>query len=165
MQTQSGFVVRRMRPDDGPALDAVFAGMSDQSRYQRFLVPTPHLLTSVRRALLDLSDRHVAFVAESAGERRPIGIGRYVVTGPDEVEIALGVVDDWHRQGVGRELLGHVVRAATEAGKHDVVAAVASDNHAMMGLARACLPGVQVAVRDRMLCLCAALPSVSCAAA
>jgi GNAT superfamily N-acetyltransferase len=154
-----------MRPDDGSALDAVFAGMSDQSRYQRFLVPTPHLLSSVRRALLDLSDRHVAFVAETAGERRPIGIGRYVATGPDEVEIALGVVDDWHRRGVGRTLLGHVLRAAAEAGKHDVVAAVASDNHAMMGLARACLPGIQVAVRDRMLCLCAAVPAVSCAAA
>jgi GNAT superfamily N-acetyltransferase len=154
-----------MRPDDDQALEAVFAGMSEQSRYQRFLVPMPHLHASTRRALLDLSDRHVAFVAETAARHTPVGIARYVVTGADEVEVALGVVDAWHRRGVGRVLLEHVVQAVAAAGIHHVVAAVASDNRAVIGLARGSVPDVHVGVCDQMTCLSVDLPAAPHAAA
>lgn len=154
---------RRMQPDDILALEAVFAGMSAQSRHQRFLTPTPRLPTSMRRALLDLSDRHVAFVAQCAGTA--VGIGRYLVTAPGEVEIALDVVDAWQRRGVGRLLLERVVQAAVDAGMHRVVAVAAPDNRAVIGLARAYFPGVRVQFRDRMVWLSAALPVAAEAAA
>lgn len=154
-----------MRPDDDQALDEVFAGMSEQSRYQRFLVPMPRLSASTRRALLNLSDRHVAFVAETVSEHTPVGIARYVITGADEVELAIGVVDAWHRQGVGRVLLEHVVHAVAAAGIHHVVAAVASDNRAVIGLARGSVPHVHVGVCDQMMCLSFDLPAGPHAAA
>ena len=160
-----GVVVRRMQRDDVSALETVFSQMSDQSRYQRFLVPTPRLLASMRRSLLDLSDRHVAFVAESVVSGTAIGIGRYVVTGPGEVEIALDVVDAWQRRGVGRMLLEHVVHAAGTAGMNRLVAVTAPDNRAFLGLARACLPGVEIRLRDRMVWLTTALPTSAGAAA
>jgi GNAT superfamily N-acetyltransferase len=159
------FVVRRMCPDDVQALETVFAGMSEQSRYQRFLVPTPQLRSSTRRALLDLSDRHVAFVAETADEHIPVGIARYIVTGADEVEIALSVVDAWHRRGVGRALLQRVVQAVAEAGMRHVVAPVASDNRAVIGLARGTAPDVHVGVCDRMTLVSFDVPAVPHAAA
>ena len=162
-QLAESVATRRMQPDDSPALETVFAGMSPQSRYQRFLTPTPRLPASMRRALLDLSDRHVAFVAQCEGTA--IGIGRYVVTAPGEIEIALDVVDAWQRRGVGRLLLERVVQAAVDAGMHRVVAIVAPDNRAVMGLARAYFPGVRVELRDRMVWLSAALPAASVAAA
>jgi GNAT superfamily N-acetyltransferase len=162
-QLTEAVATRRMEPDDSPALETVFAGMSAQSRYQRFLTPTPRLSASMRRALLDLSDRHVAFVAECDGTA--IGIGRYVVTAPGEIEIALDVVDAWQRRGVGRLLLERVVEAAVDAGMHRVVAIAAPDNRAVIGLARACSPGVRIEVRDRMVSLSAALPAASVAAA
>jgi GNAT superfamily N-acetyltransferase len=159
------FVVRRMRPVDDEALEAVFSGMSEQSRYQRFLVPMPQLRSSTRRALLDLSDRHVAFVADTADQHAPVGIARYVVTGADEVEIALAVVDTWHRRGVGRALLQRVVRAVAEAGLHHVVAPVASDNRAVIGLARRTVPDVHVGVCAQMTFVSFDVPAVPHAAA
>lgn len=154
---------RRMQPDDLLALETVFAGMSAQSRYQRFLTGTPHLRASMRRALLDLSDRHVAFVAQAEGTA--VGIGRYVVTAPGEVEMALDVVDAWQRRGVGRMLLERVVDAAVDAGMHRVVAIAAPDNRAVIGLARAHLPGVRVRFVDGVVSLSAALPAASSEAA
>jgi GNAT superfamily N-acetyltransferase len=145
-----------MRPDDDLALETVFAGLSERSRYQRFLVPMPRLVGSVRRALLDLSARHVAFVAEDS-DRTPIGIARYVVTGPDEIEIALEVVDAWQRQGVGRMLLEHLVRAAAQADLHVVTGVIAHDNHAIVALARVTLRNVQVRACERTTCLSAAV--------
>jgi GNAT superfamily N-acetyltransferase len=162
-QLAGSVATRRMQPDDSPALETVFAGLSAQSRYRRFLAPTPRLPASMRRALLDLSDRHVAFVAH--GEGTAIGIGRYVVMAPGEIEIALEVVDAWQRRGVGRLLLERVVQAAADAGLHRVVAIAAPDNRAVMGLARAYFPGVRLELRDRTVWLSAALPTASVAAA
>jgi GNAT superfamily N-acetyltransferase len=161
----SRYAVRQMRPDDLVALETVFAGMSDRSRLLRFLAPTPRMTGSIRRALLDLSDRHVAYVAETVPERAAIGIGRYVVTGPGEVEVALSVVDAWQRQGVGRLLLDRVVREAADAGMRNIVAAASPGNPAVLALARARLPHARVEVRDGIVWLSAAVPVGSRAAA
>lgn len=106
---------------------------------------------------------HVAFVAQYQGTA--VGIGRYVVTAPGEVEIALEVVDAWQRRGVGRMLLERAVQAAVDAAMHSVVAIAAPDNRAVIGLAREYFPRVRVQLLDGMVWLSAALPEASLAAA
>lgn len=98
-------------------------------------------------------------------EGTAVGIGRYVVTAPGEVEIALEVVDAWQRRGVGRMLLERAVQAAVDAAMHSVVAIAAPDNRAVIGLAREYFPRVRVQLLDGMVWLSAALPEASLAAA
>src|SRR3954469_6537729 len=93
------------------AVDAVFDGLSDHSRYLRFHAPMPRLTKSFRDHLTDLDgDRHAAVVAEVVGE--PVGIARLVRAGPGSAEVAVAVVDQWHRRGVGRLLLTEIAELA-----------------------------------------------------
>src|SRR5689334_1958256 len=74
----AGFRVRALNRDDGPVLDRIMAGMSSQSRYQRFHWQKPHLTESDRRFLTDVDGRdHIALVAfDDGGE--PLGVARAI---------------------------------------------------------------------------------------
>ena len=63
---------RLLTSDDGATVDAVFAGLSERSRYLRFHTAMPRLTGSVRRSLLDV-DGHdrAALVAEVPGPAAP----------------------------------------------------------------------------------------------
>jgi GNAT superfamily N-acetyltransferase len=110
--------VRPLCSDEGALLDAVFTGLSPESRYLRFHAPIHGLTESLRGVLLDVDGRnHVALVAVSdRGEA--VGIAR-LVRDPrrrDEAEVAFEVVDAWQGRGVGRRLLTGIVEAAGEVG-------------------------------------------------
>jgi ribosomal protein S18 acetylase RimI-like enzyme len=143
-----------MTTDDGAALDAVFAGMSPTSRRLRYLRPLDQLGPSVRAALLDVDGaRHAAFVAEQGrrGDRRAVGIARYVVNGDRHAEIAYEVVDAWHGRGVGTALVDRLVGAARLHGIRTVEASVLPDNVASLRLLRRALPGLRVTQRRDIL--------------
>jgi RimJ/RimL family protein N-acetyltransferase len=148
------FTVRPMTPDDGAALDAVFAGMSPESRRLRYLRPLHRLSPSVRAALLDVDgDRHAAFVAEHGrpDRRRAVGIARYVVDGDGHAEIAYEVVDAWQGRGVGTVLLDRLLEAARVHGVRTVEASVLPDNAASLRLLRRALPDLRVTWRRDLL--------------
>jgi RimJ/RimL family protein N-acetyltransferase len=136
----------RLRPltrEDGPTLDAVFAGMSETSRALRFLAPVRELSTYLRDALLDLDDsRHVALVAElhHRGTVTPIGIARYALDEVGDAEVAYEVVDAWQGHGVGRTLVEAIVRAARTAGIRRIRASVLRENEASLAVLRRALP-------------------------
>jgi RimJ/RimL family protein N-acetyltransferase len=143
-----------MTPDDGAALDAVFAGMSSESRRMRYLRPLDRLSPSVRAALLDLDgDRHTAFVAEHGrrDRRRAVGIARYVVVGDRHAEVAYEVVDAWHGRGVGTVLLDRLLDTARRNGVRTVEASVLPENAASLGLLRRALPDLRVTWRGGIL--------------
>lgn len=136
--------VRPLTHDAGAALDRVFAGLSPQSRYLRYHAPMPRLPGPARRALLDLDGRdHLGFVAEvpTADGPRPVGLGRLVRTGPRTAEVALEVVDDWQRRGVGRQLLAALHAAARERGWTVLEARVLPGNDRVARMLRAAFPG------------------------
>ncbi|MBC3191017.1 GNAT family N-acetyltransferase [Pseudonocardia sp. C8] len=141
--------LRDLRPDEAGLLDTLMAGLSPRSRYLRFHTPTPALSTRMRRALLDV-DGHdrVALVAETdAGT--PVGIARAIRDHrhPDEAEIAVAVVDAWHRRGVGRRLLTALAERARAGGVRRLTARVLPENAAALGLVRDLFP-VTVTRRD-----------------
>jgi RimJ/RimL family protein N-acetyltransferase len=96
-------------------LETVFAGLSTRSRQQRFLVPMPRLPSGHRRALAEVDgDRHVAWVALVDGV--PVGLCRYVTTGPGAAELAFEVVDAHQGRGIVSALVDAVTTVALSRG-------------------------------------------------
>ena len=114
--------------ETGPLLD-VFAGMSPASRANRYLVGAPRLTGAFVRALTATDGlMHVAWLASV--DDRPAGIARYVRTDEDPctAELALEVVDEHQRRGLGLALLDAVTTVAAVNGVRRVAATVHAQN-------------------------------------
>jgi GNAT superfamily N-acetyltransferase len=132
-----GVRTRALTRSDAAALDEIFSGLSARSRYLRYHSGTPRLTARMRQALLEVDGRrHLARVAEVAvpGGVRAIGIARAVGIGARRAELALEVVDAWHRQGVGSLLLTEVAVEARRVGYAELYAEVLPENRAMRRL-------------------------------
>lgn len=126
-------ILRPLRAGEIDVLETVFDGLSPQSRQQRFLVPMPRLTGSARRTLANVDDRdHVAWVALSDGQ--PVGISRYVRTGPDTAEVAFEVVDAEQGRGIGLALVDAVTTVASANGVRRLEATVEPGNHASVAM-------------------------------
>jgi GNAT superfamily N-acetyltransferase len=110
--------IRPLEPPDTGLLDAVFDGLSEQSRYTRFHGPKPRLSSSERAYLTGTDGQdHLALVAlDPSGA--PLGIARGVrLRGePAVAEVAAEVVDAWQRHGLGTVLLRRLARRAAGVG-------------------------------------------------
>src|SRR5204863_3277589 len=92
--------IRRLRPHEaGDVVDAVFAGMSDESRRLRFHLPVTRLPAYFRHELVRLDCCSRAAVVARVGDQ-PIGIGRIAAVSDTVAEVAVAVVDAWHGRGV-----------------------------------------------------------------
>src|SRR2546423_4408075 len=129
--------IRPLEPGEPELLDQVFAGLSEQSRYQRFHGPKPRLSSTDRAYLAAVDDRdHLAVVAlDSRGA--PLGLARCVRlrSDPAAADLAAEVVDHWQRQGVGSALVGRLARRAAAVGIERLSATVLAET----GLHRALL--------------------------
>lgn len=128
--------VRPIRPDDGALLKVFFSGLSERSRYQRFM----HHVTELSPAMLARFTqidyrRELALLALQGGEL--LAVGRY---SPDDdgrsAEFALVVADAWQGKGLGRSLLARLVKAAREAGYEALYGHILDANRDMLDLAR-----------------------------
>ena len=138
---------RHLTSADGATVDAVFAGLSEQSRYLRFHTPMPRLPGSMRRSLLDV-DGHdrAALVAEVPGPRgtSPVGMARLDRTGPCQAELAIAVVDTWQGLGIGRRLMTELVELADRNGYSLLQAYVLRENRRALRLLETVFPGALV---------------------
>lgn len=133
---------RDLRPDEEDLLDALMSGLSPRSRYLRFHTPIPALSSGMRRVLLDVDGRDRTALVAEADDGAPVGIARTIRDRqrPDEAEIAVAVIDTWHRRGVARRLVAAVAERAMAAGVRRLTARVLPDNTAALGLFRAIFP-------------------------
>lgn len=132
--------IRPIRPEDAEMEQEFVRGMSDESRYSRFMDTirelTPAML--VRFTQIDY-DREMALVGTlidpETGKEKQIGVARYV-TNPDgeSVEFALAVGDDYQKCGVGRRLMTALIDCARSRGYRAVVGDVLSSNSKMFRL-------------------------------
>jgi RimJ/RimL family protein N-acetyltransferase len=130
----SAVVLRPLEPADTEAVLAVFTGLGARSRELRFLTRKARLSSAEVRRLTAVDRRdHVAYLASTAGDHRPIGIARFVraAQGSESAEVAVAVVDGWQRRGVGTMLLGALTRHAVEVGVRRFTMFVSNDNRAV----------------------------------
>jgi GNAT superfamily N-acetyltransferase len=133
-------LVRPLAAKDGELLQDFVRGLSVTARYQRFLGGVRELAPEVLQQLLSVDyGRRMAFAAVlfEHGHRRMIGEARYApsLDGSGAVDFAIAVSDGWQRQGLGRLLLGRLLRYAASRGITQMQGDVLHNNRAMLALA------------------------------
>jgi acetyltransferase len=115
--------VRPIKPEDEPLLHEAVAAMS----------------LAHRLAVVDYNDRFalVATTHRPTGTERILGVARYDrVAGADVAEVAVAVVDEFQRRGLGGALLAILARVAREHGIKSFSLIVLPENQQMLGLLR-----------------------------
>jgi acetyltransferase len=129
--------MRPIRPEDAALELAFFRGLSERSRYHRFMQHLPDLPPKMLARFTQLDyDRELALVALHPERCQFIAVGRYAPNADGRTaEFALTVADDWQGKGLGSALLERLCRAAREAGYQALYGYVLADNADMLQLA------------------------------
>ena len=139
------WLLRPIRPEDAQPLQEFVRGLSDESRYMRFVSMlrelTPRMLARYTR--IDY-DRELALVAtvqvpnpEHRGYPREqiVGFAHYLRNADGRgAEYALVIGDDWQRRGLGAQLMGGLIEAAQEQGLTYIDGLVLATNRPMLSL-------------------------------
>lgn len=133
--------VRPIAPEDESLLHEAVAAMSERSVYFRFFSPLKRLPDALahRLAVVDFKDRFalVATSRKPTGQERIFGVARYDrAPSTDVAEVAVAVVDEFQRRGLGGALLAILARAAREHGIKNFTLIVLPENLQMLGLLR-----------------------------
>ena len=165
--------LRPVLPQDAPLVAALFRGLSDASRRNRFF-------RSLRELPPDLLERftsidyhaHLALVATVLrdGDESVVGEARYAVAEPGAAEFAVTVADEWQGRGIGRHLLARLACRAAAEGVTRLFGDVLPTNEAMRRLARGAgmslsPTGAGLGLMRAEKRLAAAVPGTSCAEA
>jgi GNAT superfamily N-acetyltransferase len=131
--------VRAIRDEDKQAVTEAFEHLSPDSRYSRFMA----LVRELSPAMLESAthprgDRDLALVAVAGegGEDTIVGGARYAANpAGDDCEFAVTVADDWHGQGLARQLMEILMAAARDRGLATMEGYILASNAGMRGLA------------------------------
>ena len=129
---------RPIRKEDRELLRDGFDHLSDEARYTRFFRQVRHLTEQQLDYLTDVDFKtHYAWVAAVAQEPvEGVGVSRWIrlIDTPDDAEVAVTVVDEFQRKGIGRTLLTLAMASAVEAGVRSFRAWIVSDNRATLAM-------------------------------
>ncbi|KCB27734.1 succinyl-CoA ligase-like flavodoxin domain protein [Bordetella hinzii CA90 BAL1384] len=139
------WVIRPIRPEDGEPLQEFIRGLSERSRYMRFVSMmrelTPRMVA--RYTQVDYH-RELALVAATQlpnpanrGHPREVIIGfAHYLRNPDGrgAEYALVIGDDWQRRRLGGQLMSALIAEAREQGLEYIDGLVLSTNRPMLTL-------------------------------
>jgi len=133
--------VRPIRPEDAELERAFVGGLSEQSRYFRFMHHLPQLTPQMLARFTQVDyDREMALVA-IAGDGDTahfVGVARYV-TNPDQesAEFAIVIGDAWQGRGIGSLLMRELLACAKSRGLHRIEGVVLRQNQGMLRLMEA----------------------------
>ena len=133
--------VRPIVPEDEPLLQEAVSAMSERSVYFRFFSPVKRLSDAMahRLAVVDYKDRFalVATTHRPSSRERIVGVARYDrAAGTDIAEVAVAVIDEFQRRGLGGALLAILAGVAREHGIKSFSLIVLPENQQMLGLLR-----------------------------
>jgi GNAT superfamily N-acetyltransferase len=128
--------VRPIEPSDKEMLERGVDGLSEDSRYKRFLSAAPGLSDSQLRYLTEVDHHdHEALVATTEeGDLKAVGRWVRLADEADAAEVAVAVSDGWHGRGVATGLLKRLAERAKEEGIERFTATALASNHAVIEL-------------------------------
>ena len=134
-------LVRPIVPEDESLLHEAVAAMSERTVYFRFFSPLKRMPDALahRLAVVDYNDRFalVATTNKPGGKERIVGVARYDrVAGTDVAEVAVAVIDEYQRRGLGSALMTILGKVAGEHGLKTFTLIVLPENQQMLGLLR-----------------------------
>jgi len=131
-------LIRELSPSQRAVLPFVFERLGARSRRQRFLGAKQRLHDREIGRLIDVDHWHrEALVAWTPVPRAPVAVARYMRREEfDRAELAIAVVDEWQRRGVGRALLLALAGRALGAGIRHLHFSTLADNRGAVALAR-----------------------------
>ncbi len=136
--------VRPLQPDDAPFLVELFAHLGEETRYRRFneSLQNPNEdrvwaeAEQIAHGVAVNSRGLLAFTDLPEIENTPVGGVRYVMSSPQEAEIAVTIADQFQGLGIGTELVRMIVEEARANGLERLVGVVQNDNKAVWSLLR-----------------------------
>lgn len=144
-------LIRQVQSGDAPLLADGFARLSAESRQLRFLMSKTRLTPAELRYFTEIDHHdHEALGALNPVDGRGLGVARYIrhAEDPEGAEVAVTVIDEWQRRGLGTALLNRLADRARQEGILHFTALVSSDNAGVLGLLRESLAGARVIDRD-----------------
>jgi RimJ/RimL family protein N-acetyltransferase len=133
-------LVRPIVPEDEPLLHEAVAAMSERTVYFRFFSPLKRMPDALahRLAVVDYNDRFALVARDKPrGKERIVGVARYDrVVNTDVAEVAVAVIDEFQRRGLGSALMTILGKVATEHGIKTFTLIVLPENQQMLGLLR-----------------------------
>ncbi len=141
LRNGTNVLIRPLVPDDAQFLIDGFERLSSQSRFQRFFRPVSRLSGALLEQLADVG--HAGHEAVSAfafadGRMVPLGVARYVrsPSNASTAEVAITVVDEHQRTGLGSLLLRCLAYRAKVNKISEFTAHVLQDNAGMIAIFR-----------------------------
>jgi len=128
-------MIEPLHHGDARTVIGVFNGLGDRSRRLRFNGPKPCLTRSELRELATIDDDRRALIASAEDHGRPVGIARLVRSGRG-ADVAVAVIDQYQRRGIGSALIADLAADARAAGVTELTALVSSGNTAALKLLR-----------------------------
>ena len=125
--------IRALESTDSDAVSRFFARLSERSRYLRFFSPMPALPRRTLEWMVGADQhRHGAIGAWDGDDL--IAEARYVAVDDNGAEVALTVVDEHQRQGVGSRMLAALAVAAAGNGFCRLTASTLLENEGIRRL-------------------------------
>ena len=130
--------VRAIRPEDAEAERAFVAGLSDESRYTRFMHHlqelTPQMLARFTQVDYDRELALIALDGKGAAEKI-VAVARYVANPDGEsAEFAVVVADAWQGRGLAQALMRMLIGCARTRGFRCLDGVILTTNSAMLAL-------------------------------
>lgn len=132
-----------LEKSDSALVGQMFRRLSAQSIYWRFFSPIsrPDLL---QRSLQQLDHRDREAVGAVVGGHL-VGIAQYVRRPSDtQAQLAIVVVDEWQRQGLGTRMVAALAHRALEEGIDSFAVDIQGDNYAALKLFKRFAPGARM---------------------
>jgi acetyltransferase len=132
--------IRPIRPEDAAIESAFVHGLSEQSKFLRFMFGlrdlTPAMLSRFTQIDYDRELALVAVIDTPQGEQQ-IGVVRYTAL-PDEetCEFAIVVGDAWQGKGLARRMFSRLIEAARERRLKVMTGVTLRENARMIDLSR-----------------------------
>jgi acetyltransferase len=131
-------IIRPIRPEDAQLEQTFVRGLSEQTKYFRFMQAikelTPEMLVRFTQIDYDREIALIGVVEEGDGEVE-VGVARYMSRpGGEACEFAIVVSDEWRNRGIGARLMRSLMQNARQRGFRIMDGEVLTANTRMLAL-------------------------------